>query len=174
MHKLFIALILSIPIMSLSAHAKAFNMRAGLWETRTTSDLLKLVPLIPTDQLKSMEVLAKEYGLEMPQIENGAAISRTCITQAMAAQKTLPRFYQEELGCTSKKATRDGNRYKINFTCNSAELKGRGTAEGQITGTQSFAGETQFTGTAQGISVNEEAIITGKWIGSSCGNVKPL
>lgn len=174
MHKPFIALILSVPMMSFSAHAETINMRAGLWEVRTTSNLLKLVSLIPADQLKKLEILAKEYDLEMPQVDNGAAISKTCITQTMAAQKTLPSFYQEELGCTSNKAIRDGNHYKINFTCNSAELKGKGTAQGLITGAKSFSGKTQFVGLAQGVSVNEKATMTGKWVRESCGNNKPL
>lgn len=174
MRRLIIALILATSFLSSTAIAKEINMRAGLWEVRTTSDLLHLMPLIPPDQLQNMQDLAKQYGLEMPQIENGAAISQACITQDMAKQKTLPNFYQEELGCASKKATRDGNLYKVNFTCNSAELKGNGTAEGMLSSAESFSGHTQFTGKSQGVAVNEKADIDGKWIGASCGNLKPL
>ena len=174
MNKLTIALIFTTTILSTAVNAKPYNMRAGLWELRTSSDLLRLVPHIPADQMKNMEALAKEYGLEMPEIENGAAVTRTCITQEMAAQNTLPKFHQEALGCTSNKATRDGNRYKVNFTCDSAELKGDGSADGLITSPQSFSGSTQFKGQAQGASINEKADIAGKWVGASCGNVKPL
>ena len=174
MHKSLIALILATSSLSSTVIAKEVNMRAGLWEMTTTSDLLKLVPHVSPDQLSDMQKLAKEYGLEMPKIENGAAISRTCITQEMAVQKTLPKFYNEELGCISKDAVREGNRYKVNFTCNSPELKGNGMAEGVITGAQTFSGSTHFTGQAQGINVNEKADITGKWIAINCGDVKPL
>jgi hypothetical protein len=110
----------------------------------------------------------------MPKIEHGSAISRSCVTQEMAAQKTLPKFYQEELGCVSNDAVRNGNRYKISFTCNGPDLKGNGTAEGLITGPQSFSGTTQFIGQAQGMNVNEKADISGKWVAANCGNVKPL
>lgn len=174
MRKPLIALILATSSLSSTVIAAEIDMRAGLWEMTTTSDLLNLVPHVSPDQLDHMQKLAKEYGLEMPQIENGAAISRTCITQEMAAQKTLPKFYNEELGCVSKDAVRDGNRYKASFTCNSQELKGNGTAEGLITGPESFSGSTQFIGQAQGISVNEKANISGKWIAANCGSVKPL
>lgn len=174
MNKPVIALIIATFSLSSTVIAKEINMRAGLWEMTTTSDLLNLVPHVSPDQMGQMEKLAKEYGLEMPQIENGAAISRTCITQEMAAQKTLPKFYNEDFGCVSKDAVREGNIYKVKFTCNSPELKGNGTAEGLITGPQSFTGSTQFTGQAQGINVSEKADISGKWVGASCGNVKPL
>ena len=150
------------------------NMRPGLWQIETTSDLLLLVPHIPADQMQSVKDLAKEYGLEMPQIENGAAISQTCITQEMADQKTLPSFYNAQLGCSSKNATRNGNNYKIDFVCNSADLKGSGTVEGIITSAESFTGQTNFAGEAQGNPVNERADINGKWLNASCGAVKPL
>jgi Protein of unknown function (DUF3617) len=180
MREIIIALILICPLFAATANAAETNMRAGLWQITTSSDLLLLVPHIPPDQMQNVKDIATEYGLEMPQIENGAAISQTCITQQMADTKTLPNFYNEQLGCTSqnvnpsKNPTRNGNNYKIDFVCNSADLKGKGTAEGVITSPESFTGQTNFTGTAQGNPVNEQADINGKWMNANCGAVKPL
>lgn len=169
-------LIVSIffPMLASAANAAEINMRLGLWQITTTSDLLLLAPHIPPDQMKNIKDLAKDYGLDMPQIENGAAISNACITQEMAKQKTLPNFYQTELGCTSKNATRSGNNYKVDFICNGADLKGNGTAEGTITSEDTFTGQTIFKGEAQSNPVNERADINGKWINASCGTIKPL
>ncbi len=167
-------------LLAATANAAETNMRAGLWQITTTSDLLLLAPHLPPDQMQNIKDLAKEYGLEMPQIENGAAISQTCITQDMAKQKTLPNFYNEQLGCTSqnvnpgKNPTRSGNNYKVEFVCNSPDLKGNGTAAGTITSPEAFTGQTNFNGTAQGNPVNERADINGKWMNASCGAVKPL
>jgi hypothetical protein len=149
-------------------------MRPGLWEITTTSDLLLLVPHIPADQMQGIKDLAKDYGFEMPQIENGAAISNACITQEMADQKTPPIFSENQLGCTTKNSTRNGNNYKMDFTCASAELKGDGIAEGTIISPENFSGKTKFNGVAQGNPVNEQADINGKWVSASCGAVKPL
>ena len=162
------------PLLAVTAHAAENNMRAGLWQITTSSDLLRLAPHLPPDQMQSIKDLANEYGLEMPQIENGAAISQTCITQEMANQKTLPNFYNAELGCKSSNATRNGNNYKTDFVCNSADLKGSGTAAGTIKTPETFTGQTNFTGTAQGNPVNEKADISGKWLNASCGALKPL
>ena len=161
-------------MLASTANAAETNLRPGLWQITTSSDLLLLVPHIPADQMQSIKDLAKDYGLEVPQIENGAAISQTCITQEMANQKTLPNFYNAQLGCSSKNATRSGNHYKIDFVCDSADLIGSGTATGTITSAEAFTGQTNFTGTAQGNPVNERADINGKWLNASCGAVKPL
>ena len=174
MRKTLIGLTLICPLIAATAHAAENNMRPGLWQITTTSDLLLLMPHLPPDQMQSIKDLAKDYGLEMPQIENGAAISQTCITQEMANQKTLPNFYNAQLGCTSQNATRSGNDYKVDFVCDSADLKGSGTAAGTITSPEAFTGQTNFTGTAQGNPVNERADINGKWINASCGALKPL
>jgi len=174
MHKLLIAVSLAFPLLTSTAYAAEYNMRAGLWEITTTSDLLLLVPHIPSAQMKNIQDLAKEYGMEMPQIENGAAISKACITPEMASKKTLPSFYQDQAGCASKNATRDGNHYKVEFSCDGTDLKGNGIAEGNLTSAESFTGQTKFTGTAQGNPVNEKADVTGKWLETNCGSVKPM
>ena len=174
MRKTLIGLTLICPLLAATANAADNNMRPGLWQITTTSDLLLLVPHLPPDQMQSIKDLAKDYGLDMPQIENGAAISQTCITQEMAAQKALPNFYNAQLGCTSQNATRSGNDYKVNFVCDSADLKGSGIAAGSITSPEAFTGQTNFNGTAQGNPVNEKADINGKWMNASCGAVKPL
>ena len=163
----------SIACLTLSieiAHSKPIMMRSGLWELKTTSELLKLAPLIPSEQMQYMQELANEYGVDMPNIQNGAAISRTCVTPEMAAQQTLPKLYQEEFGCFSDAATRSDNNYKVRFTCNSTELKGEGIAQGTITSSESFAGYSEFKGTIQGNPINEKADIAGKWIGVNCDN----
>lgn len=174
MHKLLIAVALAFPLLTSTANSAEFNMRPGLWEITTTSDLLLLAPHIPPNQMQNMKDLAKEYGIDMPQIENGAIISQACITQEMADKKILPNFYQDQTNCASKSATRNGNSYKVDFTCDSADLKGVGSAEGNLTSPESFSGKAKFNGLAQGNSVNEKADINGKWTNASCGSVKPM
>ena len=174
MHKFLLIINLVLPMLANTANAAETSLRPGLWEIATTSDLLLLVPHIPAEQMQSIKDLANEYGFEVPPIENGAAISKACIIQEMANQKAPPIFGENQLGCTTKNSTRTGNNYKMDFVCNSADLKGNGTAEGSITSAESFTAKTNFNGTAQGNAVNEQADITGKWLGANCGEVKPL
>lgn len=174
MRTTLLALVCASSCMMSTANSADNNMRPGLWEITTTSDLLWLAPQISADNMQSLKNLAEQYGVEMPQIQMGEATSKACITQEMADQKILPNFYQAELGCNTKNATRSGNNYKLDFVCSSPQLTGNGTAEGTITSPERFLGRTHFDGVAQGIPVNEHADISGRWVNSSCGTVKPL
>lgn len=154
------------------SNAADTDMRPGLWELTTTSDLLKLVPYIQPDQMQQLRELARQHGFDMPKIQNGAASSRVCITPEMAQQKIPPHFYHDQSGCTSRDAARTGDNYKMSFVCEGPELKGTGTAEGKLTSPESFAGSTRFDGAVRDIPVNERAEISGRWIAASCGAAK--
>ena len=173
MRKTLHALVFVSSLLVSTANSAENNMRPGLWEMTTTSDLLRLVPQIPPDQMQNLMNMAKQHGFDMPQIQNGVATSNACITQEMADQKNPPNFYQNHSGCTAKNAIHTGNKYRLDFVCASSQLKGNGTAEGTFTSPESFSGRTEFDGVAQGNRVNEHADISGRWIRASCGTVKP-
>lgn len=149
-------------------------MRAGLWEITTTSDLLNFASQIPPDQMKNLDALAKEYGFEMPTIQNGAAKTTTCITPEMANQKVVPDSFQTPAGCVVKSVTRNGNSYHAEYVCDNSQIKGNGIADGTFTSMETFTGQTVFNGTVQGTPINETADISGKWLNSACGETKPL
>jgi hypothetical protein len=167
-------LALLIPGLFATAGAADSPMRPGLWQVTTTSDLLKLLPRIPPDQMQQLMALAKQHGIEMPQMQNGAAVSHVCISPEMAASDTLPGFLQNRAGCTSSNAVRSGNQYHLDFSCANAQLKGKGTAQGTFTTPERFTGRTTFEGVAQGNPLNEHADINGKWVATSCTESKPL
>ncbi len=174
MHHLLITILLTFLIHISTLNAAEYNLRPGLWQITTTSNLLQLLPYVPSEQMQNIKDFAKGYGFDMPQIDNGAAISQACITLEMSKQKTLPNFYQNQAGCFTKNATRSGNNYLVEFTCESDELTGSGTAEGKLTSPESFSGQTKFTGIVQGNSVDEKADMSGIWMNASCGTVKPM
>lgn len=170
---LFVCALASMLLVPAAKSAET-QMRPGLWEVTTSSDLLWFVPQIPPEQMQGLNDLAKEYGIDMPQIQNGSATSNTCITQEMANQKNPPGLYQSQMGCAAKNISHIGNRYRLDFECTSEQLKGNGTAEGTFESMEQFTGQTRFSGFVQGNPVNEKADISGRWLNSSCGNVKPL
>jgi len=174
MRGILLFLIGTSSFMVSAANVTEGNLRPGLWQIATSSDLLWLAPQISPERMRELQDLAEQYGMEMPQIQMGEAISKVCITQEMAEQQSFPIFYQSELGCETKNATREGSNYRLEFVCSGPELKGNGTAEGTITSPESFSGRTHFDGEAQGVPVNEYADISGRWVDASCGSVKPM
>lgn len=164
---------ISSSLLVSAANSAENNMRPGLWKMTTTSDLLKLASQIPPDQMQSLMNLARQNGFDMPEIQNGAATSKVCITQEMVDQKNLPGFYQTQSGCAVKDVTRIGNKYRLDFVCTNSQLNGTGTAEAIFTSAEHFSGRTEFDGIAQGNSVSEHADTSGQWLGAHCGAVKP-
>lgn len=167
-----ILLLLSLLSIISAASAAENNMRPGLWEVTTTSMLLALVPQIPPDQMQKLTNLAKQYGLDMPKVQNGTATSKVCITQQMADQKIPPYFHHNQTGCSIKNAIRTENSYKMDLVCTDSQFKGNGRAEGTFTNPESFSGWTTFNGTIQNNPVNDYADTSGRWINASCETMK--
>lgn len=162
-------LLLAIPMV---ANAEVNSIKPGLWEVTTTSELLGLASQIPPSKMKDLDNLAKEYGFEMPAIQNGAAKSNACITQEMANQKVLPDSFQTQVGCVVKNVTHNGNSYRADYVCENPQLKGNGSAQGTLTTPESFTGSTTFSGVVQGAPVSDQADVIGKWISTDCASAK--
>jgi hypothetical protein len=90
MRKTLLPLLAASILLVSAAQAAENNIRSGLWEMTTTSDLLKLVPHIPPDKMQQLRNLARQNGIDMPEIQNGAATSKVCITQEIADRKIPP------------------------------------------------------------------------------------
>lgn len=172
MHKLILFFFLSGALTTLSWAENI--VRPGLWEVTTQSDLLALVPHIPSQQMQQINRLAKQYGLEIPQIRNGAVTSQACITPEMAKQDVPTYFYDNQTGCTVKNAIRTGNRYQMELECDNPQFKGNGYAEGTFTSPESFTGRTEFDSVVHGAPLHASANTTGRWIGERCEVVQPL
>lgn len=169
---LIISILMSVPAAQACAQT-AISPRAGLWEVSATSDLLALVPQIPSDQMAKLRGIARQHGFDMPTLENGAATSRICITPEMAAQNTMPDLYQQQSGCASRNAVRNGARYSMEVACSGPRVKGTGRAEGVLESAERFSGTTTFNGTVDGNPIDERAHTSGRWIAASCKGLPP-
>lgn len=150
------------------------HIRPGLWEIATQSDLLAFVPHIPSDQMQQLSMLAKRYGVKLPKIENGAAISKLCITEEMAQQDIPTYFYENHSGCTVQNASRTGNSYTLDLVCNNKRFNGKGNAHGTFINPHRFEGSTEFDSMIEGTPIPVHATVQGHWIGEHCTAVNPL
>lgn len=172
MHKIFVLIVTGLMLATPSfAHE---HVRPGLWEITTKSDLLALVPHIPSEHMQQLNNLANRYGLKLPKIEDGTAISKICITPEMARQEIPAYFYENHSGCTIQNATRTGNSYKLNLVCANQHFQGNGTAQGTFTSPESFSGSTEFDSTVSGNPVFASAETVGRWVGERCVAINPL
>lgn len=172
MYKIFVSILTGLMLIPSSfAHQ---HIRPGLWEITTKSDLLALVPHIPSEQMQQLNNLVNRYGLKLPKIDKGAAISHICITPEMAQQEIPVYFYESRSGCTVQNATRTGNSYKLDLVCSNQYFQGNGTAQGTLTNPESFSGHTEFDSAVSGQPVFASAETAGRWVGERCTAVNPL
>lgn len=164
---------LALMIMATSSLADS-HIRPGLWEITTKSDLLALIPHIPSDQMQQITDLVQQYGLKMPKVENGRVISNVCITPEMAQQDIPSYFHEGQSGCTAQNAVRVGNGYRMDLVCANKQFQGNGTAQGTFTSPEQFMGNTEFDSKVQGSPVYAAAETQGRWIGEHCTAVNPL
>lgn len=172
MHQIII-LILFI-LMTVTSSMAHQHIRPGLWEITTRSDLLALVPHIPSEQMQQLHDLASRYGFKLPKIENGAAAAKICITPEMAKQEIPVYFYENRSGCTVQNATRKGNNYQLELVCSNQYFQGDGVAQGTFTSPESFSGNTEFDSTVGGTPMHATAETQGRWIGEHCTAINPL
>lgn len=165
MHKLL--LLIALLIMSTTSLATN-TIRPGLWEITTTSNLLAMVPHIPSQQMQQITSLIEQYDLKMPQIQEDAVISYVCITQQMADQEIPTHFYESQSGCSAKNAIKTGNHYKVDLSCTNAQFQGTGVAEGYFSSPEHFTGQTEFDSAVQGMPVFATAETSGRWIEENC------
>lgn len=174
MHKTLISFLFSLSLTMATSSFAHQHIRPGLWEITTKSDLLALVPHIPSEHMQQLSNLARHYGLQLPQIENGAATSKICITAEMAKQAIPAYFYEDRSGCTVQNAKRIGNSYELGLVCTNQHFQGNGTARGTFSSPESFSGNTEFDSTVSGTPVHALAETYGRWVGERCTAVNPL
>ena len=144
-------------------------MKAGLWEMTTKSDAMKSMPKMSPEQMEQM----RKMGVSMPQMKEGGMAVKVCISKEMA-ERDQPPMGHSESGCESKNFKRQGNGYSMDIVCDSAHMKGTGTVKGTYSSGEGFTSVSDFKGTAQGRPVNSHSESSGKWLGASCGDVKPM
>lgn len=155
----------------LSAQALAAGqMKPGLWEMTMKSDAMKNMPKIPPEQMEQM----RKMGVNVPQMQDGAMVTKVCITRQMAESDQLPGLEKNEMGCQSRNMTRNGGSYSVDIVCNSPTMKGEGRAKGTFNGNESYTSTYDFKGTMHGQPVNQHSENSGRWLSADCGNVRPM
>lgn len=169
MRKSVISLLLCAAAGTPAAWANSDQMKPGLWEMSIKSDAYKNMPKMSSEQMEQM----RKMGINVPRVDNGAIITKVCITKDMAARKEPP-MGQNEAGCEIRNHQRSGSSYSSDLVCNGPDLKGKGKVNGSFKGDTAFTSTYEFDGTSRGKPVSQRHENSGRWLGADCGNVKPV
>lgn len=169
MRKTALSMLICSMMMSAGAAFAAGQMKPGLWEMTMKSDAFKNMPKMSPQQMEQM----RKMGVNVPQMQDGAMLSKVCITKEMA-ERDQPPVETKEMGCQSKNYQRSGNSYSVDIVCDGPDMKGAGKVKGSFNGNTSFTSTYDFKGTSHGQPINSHTENSGKWLSAECGNVKPM
>lgn len=134
------------------------QIKPGQWETSVT---IQGLPAIAPEQLEQL----RQFGIELP-VGGNAIVTQQCITpeQAKLKQPLLP---QTEDGCSVRNYQHNGDKVTGDVSCNGA-IKGNGRFDMTLLSDSAFQGSISMQGTAQGLPVNQNSSISGKWVKPAC------
>ena len=163
----------AIPLLLLSMLAvpafAANQMKPGLWEMKMKSDAMKNMPKISPEQMEQM----RKMGMNVPQMQDGAMVTKVCVTKQMTESNAPPGMEKNDMGCETKNMQQGAGSYSADIVCNSAQMKGEGKVKGTFSSDTAFSSTYDFKGTMHGQPVNQRHENSGKWLGADCGNVPP-
>ncbi len=186
MKSTFLALsLLLAPFAMRAQDIKPFDVKTGLWESTTTTEMSGLpampaMPQLSEEQLSKMPPQARAQVEAMMKNKGGVGAPRTTTGRSCITKETLSQAWgMNQQNCTSKLVSSSGSQQKIHMECN---MQGS-TAVGDLTvdrvddahakGTMTL--KTTVGGSAKQMGpVDMKMSFSSKWVGSDCGDVKPV
>ncbi|HUR87686.1 MAG TPA: DUF3617 domain-containing protein [Ramlibacter sp.] len=162
--------------------ASAQSLKPGLWESthktqfagnsqmaQQMAEAQKQMANMPPEQRKMMEDMMKSRGVSM-NVGSGGVTVKYCLTKEMAERREISA--QQRGDCKNTHTPAGGGTMKVAFTCTNPPSSGEG--EVTFSGPEAYSMKMVVNTTVQGRpeKVNMEG--SGRWLGSDCGDIKPL
>lgn len=152
-------------VLTMPASAWATHIRAGLWEVTSHVNMHNMEAMIPPDQLARM----KAMGMHLP--NDNSSTFRHCVSAADAARDTPPPMKSHD--CSMSNVVFNARTFSADMACNNPR---EGLAQGHVLvtfdGDTHYTGQTSFTASANGRSMDMGSSFEGRWISADCGSEK--
>lgn len=165
-------------LLASATAASAQSMKPGLWEitnnvqsggkdmTAAMAQMEKQMAAMPPEQRKMMQDMMAKQGVQMGAGGSGGMRIKMCLTQEMVDRNAVAP--QQQGNCTHTTSPRVGGTMKYSFQCTQPVSSG----QGEVTFTSPEAYSMKMTMTSAQRNMDMQA--TGKWLGSNCGDIKPI
>jgi hypothetical protein len=172
-------LLVLFPVAAIAA-ADNFKIKPGLWET-TTSSQSQGAPVIPPEQKAERDKMMANMSPEMrarveaaqkkAQINLPPLVQRSCVTKEDLTQ-SMPF---EGGKCTKTVLKSTSTAQEIRVDCTGDRYNSTGTIRVTASNSENWSGtlETTLTPVGGGSPITVKTNMSGKWLGSDCGDVKP-
>ncbi|MDQ2733436.1 MAG: DUF3617 domain-containing protein [Pseudomonadota bacterium] len=159
-------------LVAMPAAAQTPPIKAGLWEIRSESagdpqksaQAAERMKNLPPEVRAKIEATMKERGIDM--MANGA--TRVCFSkESMDISQ-----WQNQSSCKTDFTSRSGSSWKWHAVC--AQPPAMSDGEAVFTNAESYTINTSTTMTLRGETKTTQRTMKAKWIGGSCGDLKPF
>jgi len=177
----------ALVLFSLTAVAAAdnFNIKPGLWETTTSSQSQGLPAIPPEQQAERDKMMAKmspemrariEAARKKSQASAGVPhVSKSCVTREDLNKPMSFADAKEGGKCTKTVLKSTSSTQEIRVDCAGDRYNSTGTIRVTASNPENWSGtlETTLTPVGGGSPITVKTNMSGKWLGSDCGDVKP-
>lgn len=152
-------------VLTMPASAWATHVRPGLWEVTSHVSMHNMEAMIPPEQLARM----KAMGMHLP--TDNTSTFRHCVSAADAANDTPPPMKDRD--CSMSNVVYNAHTFSADLVCKK-EREGMGQGHVLVTfdGDTHYSGQTSFSASANGRSMDMGSSFEGRWISADCGSEK--
>ena len=153
------------------AGAQPPPIKPGLWEIKGDADSSQKsaaaadrLNKLPPEQRAQIESMMKQKGISMA----GGGATRMCLNKESFDTDS----WQHESSCKVDYKQRSGSSWKWHSVCAEGRLESDG--EAIFGNAENYTVKTTTTSTFGGAPKISQRTMTGHWLGSNCGDLKPL
>jgi hypothetical protein len=161
------------------ASADPLHMTPGLWEQTVTTksqsgqmeakmaEAQARLDALPPDQRAMVQAQMQAHGVQMAPGGKGSTV-RVCVSKEMSERDGPPKDGR----CEQQQVERNGATTHFKLVCpGNPPSTGEGTFT--MTSATSYTGTMSFNTIVQGKPERMDSTMTGRYLGSDCGDVKP-
>lgn len=165
--------VLSVAVLWAANTVQPLDVKLGLWETTTVSQMSGMPPIPPDmlakmtpEQKAKMEAMMKQRQAEGPKTHT----DKQCVTKEDLGKGGW--FDKEEQDCTKTVLTSTSRKLDVKLECSKGGGKQTGTLNIEAVDSGNVKGTLQLAMTNGTNTMNVNSTMTSKWLGSACGDVK--
>lgn len=171
--------VLCLPVSWAADELKPLDVKLGLWETTTKSEMSGM-PAMPAMPQIPEETLAKLPPAQRAQLEarmkGGMGGPRTNTMKSCLTKEALDRglnFAQNDNSCTYKVVSSSSTKQEMHSECNRGQMKMTGDLTIDRVDAEHIKGGMTMKSAEGGQPMNMKMSFETKWISADCGDVKP-
>jgi len=172
--KFCLLIIVCMPVAALSAQAQAAPpIKPGLWELRMEHDVNGQKAPDMSDALKNLSPEARQQ-VEAAMKKRGVGMGTEGINKVCYSKETIEqnRWAEQRSSCKTTFSSRTAASWKWHSSC--PQYGSESDGEATFSSPENYVIKTSSVSKMGDASRTSHMTITGKWLSSDCGDLKPL